>query len=52
VGRGDWRVKIDAGAAMTSSVSTFDLNAWIEAYEGERSIFRTEWRSSIPRKDV
>jgi putative CocE/NonD family hydrolase len=50
--RGEWRVKIDAGAEMTSSASTFELNAWIEAYEGDASAFRRQWRSSIPRHNL
>jgi hypothetical protein len=50
--RGDWQVKIDAGAEMTSTASTFELNAWLEAYEGERSVFRTQWTSSAPRNKL
>jgi uncharacterized protein len=52
MGRGEWRVKIDGGAEMTSSPSTFELNAWIEAYEGDSSVFRRQWRSSIPRNNL
>jgi putative CocE/NonD family hydrolase len=51
-GRGDWQVRIDAGAAMTSTASTFELSAWVEAYEAEKSVFRMDWRSSIPRNGV
>jgi uncharacterized protein len=50
--RGDWQVKVNAGAEMTSSRSTFELNAWIEAYEGSVSIFRRDWRASIPRNNL
>jgi len=49
MGRGTWQVKIDAGAEMTSSPTTFELNAWVEAYEGEKSVCRREWKTSIPR---
>jgi hypothetical protein len=52
MGRGDWQVRIDTGAAMSSTASTFELSAWIEAYEGEQSVFRRDWRSSIPRTGV
>ncbi|MGA2341555.1 MAG: CocE/NonD family hydrolase [Steroidobacteraceae bacterium] len=52
MGRSGWQVKIDAGAAMTSSASTFELDAWLEAYEGDKSVFRKEWRSSIPRNNL
>jgi putative CocE/NonD family hydrolase len=50
--RGDWRVRIEAGAKMTSTVSTFELHAWIEAYESDRSILRKDWSASIPRVHV
>jgi putative CocE/NonD family hydrolase len=49
MGRGDWQVKITAGAEMTSSAASFELTAWIEAFEGDAAICRREWRSSIPR---
>jgi uncharacterized protein len=52
MGRGEWQVKVNAGAEMTSSASMFELNAWIEAYEGTVSIFRKQWRSSIPRNHL
>jgi putative CocE/NonD family hydrolase len=50
--RGDWQVRIDAGAEMTSTASTFELNAWLEAFEGERPVFRTQWKSSAPRNNL
>lgn len=50
--RGGWQVKIDTGAEMTSSAAAFELIAWVEAYEGEKSVFRKDWRSSIPRNNV
>jgi uncharacterized protein len=49
MGREGWQVKIDTGAQMTASATAFELDAWIEAWEGARSIFRRQWRSSIPR---
>ena len=52
MGRGEWRVKVAAGAEMTCGVSSFEVNAWIEAYEGETSIFRRQWRSGIPRNNL
>jgi len=52
MGRAGWQVKIDAGAEMTSTASTFELNAWVEAYENGKSVFRREWRKSIPRTQV
>jgi len=52
MGRGDWQTKVLAGAEMTSTASTFELKAWIEAYEGEKAIFRKDWSSSIPRNHL
>lgn len=50
--RGDWRVRIETGATMTSTVSTFELHAWIEAYEAGRLLVGKEWNASIPRLHV
>ena len=47
--RGEWQVKIEAGAEMTSTPGAFELAAWIEAFEGDRVVCRRDWRSSIPR---
>jgi putative CocE/NonD family hydrolase len=52
MGRGDWQVRMQAGAEMTSSPSTFELDAWIEAYEGGQSIYRKGWRARIPRNHL
>jgi uncharacterized protein len=52
MGRGDWQIKIDTGATMTSTASTFELSAWIEAYEGDTSVIRTDWKKSIPRNQI
>jgi uncharacterized protein len=50
--RDSWRIKVLAGADMGSTASTFELKAWIEAFEGEKSVFRKEWNSSIPRNNL
>ena len=49
MGRGDWQIRVDAGAEMTSTPTSFELDAWIEAYEGDESVCRREWKASIPR---
>jgi uncharacterized protein len=49
MGRGDWQIRVDAGAEMTSTATTFELTAWLEAFEGGKSVCRREWRSSHPR---
>ena len=50
MGRGDWQIKIDAGAEMTSTPTSFELNAWIEAFEGGAPVCRGDWNSSVKRK--
>lgn len=52
MGRGDWQVRIDTRAEMTSTRSTFELDAWVEAREGAEVLCRREWKASIPRTDV
>jgi hypothetical protein len=52
MGRGDWRVRINSGAEMTSTPGHFELTAWLEALEGDTVICRRDWRSSIPRRHV
>jgi hypothetical protein len=42
-------VKITAGAEMTSTATSFELTAWIEALEGAVVICRRDWQSSMPR---
>jgi hypothetical protein len=48
LGRGEWHVKIDAGAQMTSTVTTFELKGWIDADRGS-SVCRRQWEARIPR---
>ena len=50
--RDDWSIKIDAGAVMTSTPAAFQLDAWIEAREGDETVCRRDWRSSIPRNHL
>ncbi|MFI4891253.1 MAG: CocE/NonD family hydrolase [Steroidobacterales bacterium] len=52
MGRGDWQVTIRTGATMSSTPATFELDAWLEAYDGDARICRREWRSSIPRRNL
>jgi putative CocE/NonD family hydrolase len=50
--RDDWSIKIDAGAVMTSTPAAFQLDAWIEAREGDETVCRRDWRSCIPRNHL
>jgi putative CocE/NonD family hydrolase len=52
MGRGAWQTRIDAGAVMTSTPTTFELAAWVEAFEGPSSVCRRDWKHSIPRRGV
>ncbi|WP_167481035.1 CocE/NonD family hydrolase C-terminal non-catalytic domain-containing protein [Mesorhizobium waimense] len=47
--RGGWKIKVTASADMTSTPTTFELFAWIEAFEGNELVRRREWKASIPR---
>ena len=50
VGRGAWQTRIETYAQMTSTPATFEVCAWIEAFEADASVCRREWKTSIPRK--
>jgi uncharacterized protein len=49
MGRGDWQVRIECGATMTSTPASFELSAWLEAYEADTRIRRRDWQSSVAR---
>jgi hypothetical protein len=49
IGRGEWQIKILTSAEMTSTDTTFELDAWVEAYEGDELVRRKTWKSGIPR---
>jgi uncharacterized protein len=50
MGRSDWKVRIETYAEMTSTPATFELNAYVVAYEDEHEVCRRDWKSSIPRE--
>jgi hypothetical protein len=50
IGREGWQTRIETHAQMTSTATTFELRAWMEAFEADKSVCRREWQSSIPRK--
>jgi uncharacterized protein len=52
MGRAGWRIRIEAGAEMTSTVRTFEVTSWIEAYENDHSVFRKECNASVERRRV
>jgi len=50
VGRGAWQTRIETYAEMTSTPETFEVFAWVEAFEADASVCRREWKTSIPRQ--
>jgi putative CocE/NonD family hydrolase len=50
MGRGAWQIRIEAGADMTSTVSEFVLDSWLEAFEGDERVFRTSSVKRLPRR--
>jgi len=50
MGRGSWQIRIKTGAKMTSTRTTFELDAWLKAYEADKSVCRREWPATVPRK--
>jgi len=50
VGRGTWQTRIETYAQMTSTPATFEVFAWVEAFEADTSVCRREWKTSIPRQ--
>jgi uncharacterized protein len=51
-GRGAWQTRIVSSAKMSSTTASFELDAWLEAYEGETQVCRRDWKASIPRQAV
>src|SRR5579862_1377739 len=52
MGRGTWQTRVKASARMSSTSGHFELEAWLEAYEGETRVCRRDWKSRIQRKNV
>ena len=47
--RGDWSVRTETYATMTSDATDFHLSARLEAYEGDMLVFEKELSERIPR---
>ena len=50
--RGDWSIRTEAYAEMTSDAETFYLTARIEAFEGEKLVFSKDFDRRVPRQLV
>ena len=48
--RGDWSVRTESVATLRCSADAFEIEAVVEAYEGEAQIHRKSWKRHIPRE--
>ena len=48
--RGDWQVRVDAHATLTSTRDAFQITSSCDAYESERRVFTRNWHDDIPRR--
>jgi len=48
--RGEWSVHTESVATLVCSADTFEIEAVVEAYEGEAQIHRKSWKRRIPRE--
>jgi putative CocE/NonD family hydrolase len=51
-GRGSWQTRVVATARMSSTTRDFELEASLEAYEGDTRICRRDWKARVPRGTV
>ena len=52
MGRGDWQVRIETTALMTSTPTTFEIDSSVAAYEGGSQVFQKASKRSIPRNGL
>ncbi len=50
--RGDWAIETRTRTVMTSTRTSFHLQAELDAFEGSRRVFSRNWTSEIPRDEV
>jgi len=50
--RGEWRVAVESRVRLAATRTHFELEAELEAYEGERQVFARHWSRSIDRDHV
>jgi uncharacterized protein len=48
--RGDWSIRTEASASISSTDLTFELSARLEAFEGGERVFERDYAYSIPRR--
>jgi putative CocE/NonD family hydrolase len=49
LGRGDWRVETRTRTVLTATRDTFELEAFLEASDGDGPVHQERWSRSIPR---
>jgi uncharacterized protein len=49
LGRGDWRIRLETSMRLTGDGERFNLQARLDAFEGEERVFARDWVASIPR---
>lgn len=47
--RPDWHIRIESNTVLSSSLDDFLIEAELEAFENNESVFRNTWRLKIPR---
>jgi len=52
LGRGDWRIRTITRTVLTSTVEHFEIEANLDAHEGERRVCSRNWHHRIPRDMV
>ncbi len=50
--RGDWRIRTQAKAEMTSDASHLHMQATLTAWEGDQVIFCRDFNQRVPRRFV
>ena len=47
--RSTWNIVLNATMEVTSSMKSFELQAWVEASDKNGLVSRREWKASVPR---
>lgn len=49
IGRGEWQTRTRGKLVMTCSADTFNVEAELDAFEGDTRVFSRNWDPAIPR---
>lgn len=50
--RGDWRIRTETFTRVSCTTQTFEIEALLNAFEGEEQVASRTWKRSIPRHGV